>query len=205
MNVMWDMGGTLIDTYSPVNTMLAGKVADAGGQITPERVATLTRRSISSAIQTLAQRFDLSEGELHASYDALKASWEREPAPLIAGAREALEAIVAGGGANMIVTHRDRPSATTLLEQHELAHLISDMVCAPDGFPRKPDPAMFREMLSRTGLAPEKAIAVGDREIDITAARSAGLRAALLAPAGRRVRTDADWTIRSLAEVPMLS
>lgn len=125
------MGGTLIDTYSPVNALFAAKVADAGGEISPAGVAILTRRSISSAIQTLAQRFLISEGELHAAYDSLKASWQDTPAPLIAGARRALEAIVGDGGVNVIVTHRDRPSATTLLEQHDLSHLISDMICAP--------------------------------------------------------------------------
>lgn len=198
------MGGTLIDTYSPVNALFAAKVADAGGEISPAGVAILTRRSISSAIQTLAQRFPISEGELHAAYDSLKASWQDTPAPLIAGARRALEVIVGDGGVNVIVTHRDRPSATTLLEQHDLSHLISDMICAPDGFPRKPDPTMFLEILERSDLKPSHTLAVGDREIDVTAAHAAGLRAVRLTPDGVRAQTKADWTVHRLLEVPHL-
>ncbi|MGV9184149.1 HAD-IA family hydrolase [Arcanobacterium canis] len=204
MNVIWDMGGTLIDTYSPVNALFAAKIADAGGEISPAGVAMLTRRSISSAIQTLAQRFPISEGELHAAYDFLKDSWQDTPAPLIPKARRALEAIVDDGGMNVIVTHRDRPSATTLLEQHDLSHLISDMICAPDGFPRKPDPTMFLEMLDRSSLKPSRTLAVGDREIDVAAAHAAGLRAARLAPDGIRTQTKADWTVHNLLEVPYL-
>src|SRR5699024_12347899 len=59
-------------------------------------------------------------------------SWE--------GARQVLGTVRAGWGSNLVSTNRDRQSATVLLEALGLEVEIDDMVCAPDGFPCKPDP-----------------------------------------------------------------
>lgn len=50
----------------------------------------------------------------------------------------------------------------------------------------KPDPAMFRVALSRVGVRPEEALHVGDDpELDVEAARQAGMRAAWVNRAGK--------------------
>ena len=54
------------------------------------------------------------------------------------------------------------------------------MVCAPDGFPRKPDPTMVQLLLQRHGLDVDECIFVGDRPIDAEAAHAAGMASALL-------------------------
>ena len=54
------------------------------------------------------------------------------------------------------------------------------MVCAPDGFPRKPDPTMVQLLLQRHGLDVDDCIFVGDRLIDAEAAHAAGMASALL-------------------------
>ncbi len=44
-----------------------------------------------------------------------------------------------------------------------------------DGYPRKPDPAVFEAILETHHLKREETITVGDREIDILAGRAAGV------------------------------
>ena len=61
------------------------------------------------------------------------------------------------------------------------------MVCAPDGIARKPSPAMNLLLAERHGLDPAEVLCVGDRPIDVMAARAAGMAASLLVRPGTSV------------------
>lgn len=74
-----------------------------------------------------------------------------------------------------------------------IPHEISGLVCAPDGFPRKPDPAMFLHALRAFHLAPALTAAVGDRPIDAVAAQAAGLRAFQIPAHGPGFTAVAAW------------
>ncbi|HJB09824.1 MAG TPA: HAD family hydrolase [Candidatus Brachybacterium merdavium] len=182
--VIWDLGGTLVDTYPDVDRTLATAVHASPDAEDIAEVAQLTRRSSSLAISTLAERHGVPEQRLRAAYDALKDRWARQPPPAMEGARQVLGTVRAGGGSNLVSTNRDRQSATVLLEALGLEVEIDDMVCAPDGFPRKPDPTMVRVLLERSGLAPEQCLAVGDRPADVEAAARVGVPGALLITPG---------------------
>lgn len=182
--VIWDLGGTLVDTYPDVDRALATAVS--GGQDPSdallEEVARLTRVSSGHAIDTLAERHGRSTATLRSAYETTKELWLSSPPPLMDGAQEVMAAVRALGGLNLVATHRDRDSATQLL--HTLGLPVDDLVCAPDGFPRKPDPALVLELLRRHELAPEDVLAVGDRPGDVLAARAAGVRGTLLETPG---------------------
>ena len=180
--LIWDLGGTLADTYPDVDRALAMVLDPRPGPALLHEVALLTRRSSSHAISTLAARHELPEQELRRAYEQIKRDWQQAPPPVMPGARELLAAVRAQGGLNLVATHRDRDSATDLVERLGLG--IDDMVCAPDGFARKPDPAMIRALLERHSLAPQDCLAVGDRPADVEAAAAAGVRGVLLETAG---------------------
>lgn len=181
-SIIWDLGGTLVDTYPDVDRALVQALEEP---LTPARlheVALLTRKSSAHAISVLAERYGVPEETLQAAYDATKEIWRVQPAPVMDGAREVLAAVHAGGGLNLVATHRDRHSALTLLEGLDLD--VDDLVCAPDGFPRKPDPAMHLALLERHDLEPAAVLAVGDRPVDVAAAQAAGIRGVLLGTPG---------------------
>jgi len=203
-SIVWDMGGTLIDTYPSVDRTLLDVVTRAGYRTDLLAVARLTRRSIDSAIVELARRAGIDRSELDGAYADLKRSWQQTPAPVMAGAAVVMDRVQAIGGRNLVVTNRDRESAAVLLEATGLA--VDDMVCVSDGFPRKPDPAMYREILDRNRLAPTACLAVGDRPIDAEAARSVGLECVLLETPGVPVRWDGGRRINRLEELlPLLT
>ncbi|MGJ3509598.1 HAD family hydrolase [Enemella sp. A6] len=181
-NVVWDMGGTLLDTYPEIDALFAERVAATGARVDVSEVARLTRLSTSRAMSTLAERFDVTVDELTRAYADLKQRWRSDPPPVMPGAREVIDAVRAHGGLNLIVTHRDRESATHLLEATGL--VVDDMVCAPDGHRRKPDPQMYRLMAERHGLEPSSCLGVGDRAIDAAGARAAGMATCFLTTAG---------------------
>lgn len=180
--VIWDLGGTLVDTYPDVDRALASTIDPRPGPELLHEVALLTRLSSSQAISTLATRHQVPERRLRIAYEATKLHWQEHPPPVMDGARELLEAVHRSGGLNLVATHRERGSALALIDALELP--IDDLVCAPDGFARKPDPAMALSLLERHDLSPQECLAVGDRPADVEAARAAGVRGVLLETAG---------------------
>lgn len=184
-HLIWDMGGTLIDTYPAVDRTFVEVCRDHGHDIPLGDVSLLTRRSIAEAGAELARRFAIPEARFAEAYAALKLSWRTTPAPVMSGARELLAYVRDRGGLNLVVTHRDRVSASDLLQGHGL--IVDDLICAPDGFPRKPDPAMHQLAIQRHGLVSSECLAVGDRAIDAEAADAAGVPWVLLATPGLSV------------------
>lgn len=191
-SIIWDMGGTLVDTYGDVDRALAEAAIGKTDDESLREVAQLTRISSSHAIKGLSDRYDVPQEDLREAYTALKERWRAHPAPVMDGTREVMEAVKAGGGLNLLATHRDRDSAQVLLDA--LGIEMDDMVCAPDGHARKPDPAMNLLLLERHDLQPSQVVAVGDRPGDIQAARAAGIEAALLATPG--IPQDAEGAVR---------
>lgn len=182
-SVIWDMGGTLVDTYPEVDRVLAqavwGPRPDAAQCAEVRGLRTV---SIAHAIRELSRRHGVEAAALDRAYAELKLRWRTEPAPLMAGAREVMDAVRSGGGLNLVATHRDRASAEDLLAALDVQ--VDDMVCAPDGLPRKPDPAMNVMLLELHNLDPACVLAVGDRAIDVAAAVGSGVRPVLLVPHG---------------------
>lgn len=176
--LIWDLGGTLVNTYPDVDRALATAIRPEPDEQLLHETAQLTRRSSSEAIMTLAARHRIAEQELRAAYEATKKQWAAHPPPMMDGAAQVLAAVRAAGAMNLVATHRDRESASDLLESLGLE--IDDMVCAPDGFARKPAPDLVLALLARHELGPGECLAVGDRPADVEAARAAGVRAVLL-------------------------
>lgn len=180
--VIWDLGGTLVDTYPDVDRALASAIESRPSSELLHGVAQLTRVSSSHAISALATRHHVSEQRLRTAYEATKLHWQEHPPPVNDGARELLAAVREQGGLNLVATHRDRDSAAALLDSLDLQ--VHDMVCAPDGYARKPDPEMVRVLLERHSLSAQDCLAVGDRPTDVAAAQAAGVRGVLLETPG---------------------
>jgi HAD superfamily hydrolase (TIGR01549 family) len=93
-------------------------------------------------------------------------------------------------GKNVIVTHRGREGTVELLSTHGMIDKFADCIVRDDGYPRKPDPAVFIAALERNDLEREETINVGDREIDIVAGQSAGVFSCLYGSKTGSVRPD---------------
>lgn len=198
-SIIWDIGGTMFDTYPALDRALGQAVFGDASPAQLHEVGSLTRISTGHAIRELARRHRVSEESLEEAEAAMKARLAQEPAPLHDGAREVLEAVRAAGGLNLVATHRDRTSAEHLLRGRDIE--VDDMICAPDGFPRKPAPAMHRELLRRHRLDPAKVLAVGDRPGDVDAAQGAGVRGFLLVTPGFDLPHETAERITSLREL----
>jgi HAD superfamily hydrolase (TIGR01509 family) len=197
--IIWDFGGTLLDTYPDVDRALALAAFGAADEPHVRQVAALTRVSSGHAITELSARTGVPEAELRAAYDGVKELWESSPAPVMPGARAVMASLSEAGGLNLVATHRDRASAQLLLEATGLP--VDDMVCAPDGYDRKPSPQMARTLLERHGLDPSEVLTIGDRPADLEAGRAAGIEGLLLVTPGIPLDAGDARTIGHLREV----
>lgn len=175
ITIVWDMGGTMFDTYPEMNAAFADALDKHGHGVSLDEIGELTSVSTDHAIETLSTRYGVDASILEKANDDLKEYWKTHPAPPRPGLENLMLACKLGGGKNLVVTHRDAESARTLLSGHGIE--VDDMICAPSGYPRKPDPTMLRTILERNGVAPVNAISIGDRSIDCEAARAAGVDA----------------------------
>lgn len=175
-SILWDMGGTLFDTYPYIDSAFHRLVESHG--ISIGEVSRLTRVNRGHAIETLSARTGIPASSFEEAYDAVKENWVTDPAPLMEGAEELVKACRHGRGRNIIVTHRDRQSAEQLISTTGLT--FDDLITTSDGYPRKPDPAMILEVMERNNLVPGDCIAIGDRAIDCEAALAAGVTPVLL-------------------------
>ena len=84
----------------------------------------------------------------------------------------------------------------------DLTQYFTDVVSAGTTYARKPDPAGNNYLIGTHGLDRDRTLAVGDRELDILAAKNAGIHACLFSPEFRE--TAADHRIRDFTELDAL-
>lgn len=200
-HVFWDMGGTMIDTYPGLDRALAGVIRRAGYHVELEDVSRLTRISTGEAISQLSQAHGIPVDEFRTAEAALKQRWRKTPPPVMAHLNDVMAAVP---GLNLVVTHRDRDSAESLLEA--LGIKVDDMISTSDGCARKPDPAMYVTLVERHGLDPDDCVGVGDRPLDAEAAQAAGMSAVMVKTPGIPLEHQADLQVTDLDElIPLLA
>lgn len=177
-NILWDFDGTLFDTYPAIARAMQRSVSICGYEVPYQDVLRLCKISLSHCMRILAERSGCSFAEIEDQFDALYPQTPAEDEPPFPGVRAVLEFIVGGGGKNIIITHRGSSSLQKLLHAYQMDALFHAAITADDGFPRKPDPSAFLAVLRSYQLSPAETLGIGDRALDIEAARAAGISTA---------------------------
>lgn len=176
--LVWDLDGTLIDTYPQACAALCEVLHSHGVGDSPEEVMARMKTSLGRCFRHYAPLLGMAPGTLRAAYQEAMAPREPSLSPL-PGIPEALEALSQMGCTHYLWTHRDG-GAWDLLAQNGLDHYFAGGVTADDGFPAKPDPAGLLSLMAHHGLAPEETMMIGDRLIDVQGGRLAGVMTLLL-------------------------
>lgn len=177
--LIWDLDGTLFDTYPAVAKGFQAALAAAGHSVTLDDAYRRAKVSFSQAARSFATEFGLDSGALMTEFWQQYSRIPVADQPPFAGVVAILEQLVAAGGRNFIVTHRGRASTAEFLATFQLDHLFTDFTAGDDGFARKPDPDAYLALIERNAIVPANSLAIGDRRIDAQGARAAGLPTAL--------------------------
>jgi phosphoglycolate phosphatase-like HAD superfamily hydrolase len=178
-HLIWDVDGTLFDTYPAIARAFQDASADLGAIVLLEEIMRLALISVDHCVTTLSNTYALPVDQLEERFAQHYQTVTPEDQLPFAGVEAVCEHIRSRGGLNLIVTHRGRAGLDRLLAAHRLTDYFTDITSNDDAYPRKPDPAAFIALIERHQLPREATLGVGDRDIDILAAQAAGLHTAL--------------------------
>lgn len=178
-NILWDLDGTLFDTYPAITFAISKSLNEMGFSVPLNVIDGLGRQSLAYCVTTLSQRFKLDPDLLGARFaDSYQMVDPANQAPF-PGVHEVCELIHQRRGFNVIITHRNIRSTQQLLDVHGLASYFNDIFSVEEGYPRKPDPAITLAALEKYAMQPDETLLIGDRDLDIQTGRAAGVRTCL--------------------------
>ena len=201
--LLWDFDGTLFDTYPALVRAIEQALAEWGVSVPAARIRALLATTLADTIDALSAEFELERAAFSARVEHYRARTTPAERPPFPGVIALCERFKAAGGANLLFTHRDRPTLDALLAWHQTDHLFLDILTTEDGYPRKPDPAGFCALIERNAVPRDRALAVGDRDLDVQAGKAAGV-ATCLYDAAPSPGVEPDFCVASWDELAAL-
>ena len=199
---IWDLDGTLLDSYGMITAAAYRTGAEAGVKDTEAEVLRAVKQgSVSAYLRDVSARTGKTPEELMERYRAYTHETD-DRIGLTAGAAEALGRTGRAGAAHFVFTHRGSSSGP-ILQRLGILDCFREVVTSVYGFSPKPSGDGVRYLLEKYGLDPMQTWYVGDRSLDVLCAKDAGIRALLFLEPGSCVSPTGqeDRIIRSLAEI----
>ena len=200
---IWDLDGTLLDSYGAI-TEAARKTAADAGLDDPESdvLRAVKRESVSAYLRSVSTRSGKTAEELFEKYRTYTHALDGR-ITLIDGAKEALERLRKAGAIHFVYTHRGSSSGP-ILQRLGILDSFREVVTSVYGFRPKPSGEGVRYLVDRYCLDPERTWYAGDRSLDVACAKDAGVKALLFLQEGTCVEATGteDRVIRSLDELP---
>lgn len=85
-----------------------------------------------------------------------------------------------GSRTQAVITNKPNPFTLRMLEALGVRPFFKYVIASNDGYPKKPDPTSFRDIMAKEGIAPQEALYVGDSTVDIATGRAAGVETVIL-------------------------
>lgn len=179
--VIFDVDGTIVDSQHMIVAAMS-RAFVAHGLAVPARdeILSIVGLSLVEAVGRLVNDHpDVPVAEVAAAYKeaffALRADGATAE-PLYDGALATIAALRQRDDVVLaLATGKSRRGVAHLIDRHGLAGVFASIQTADD-HPSKPDPAMVRAACAETGIAPARAVMIGDTVFDITMGRTAGAR-----------------------------
>ncbi len=177
--LVFDWDGTLVDSIMRiVESMRVAAAACALPQLDEMTIRGIIGLGLPEAIRSLYPELE-DEARIavfRQVYSDHYLSLESTPSPLFEGVLESLLAFRAQGYRLAVATGKSRRGLDRVLGGHGWQDFFDVTRCA-DETASKPDPRMLREILAHCGVAPERALMVGDSPFDLLMAHNAGMTA----------------------------
>jgi haloacid dehalogenase superfamily, subfamily IA, variant 3 with third motif having DD or ED/haloacid dehalogenase superfamily, subfamily IA, variant 1 with third motif having Dx(3-4)D or Dx(3-4)E len=174
---MWDFDGTLFDTYPTITRAFKLALEEEGVTASYDEIMSLVKISESTAVDYYRKEFGIS-GDFKSKYDKHRKALEPEHVKPFRNVEDVCRGIFNAGKKNYLYTHRGS-SSIDFLKQNNLYDYFADFITKENNFKRKPDPEALLYLIAKHNIVPEEAVMVGDRDIDLLAAKNAGIKACL--------------------------
>ncbi|MBS4179488.1 HAD hydrolase-like protein [Lederbergia citrea] len=165
MKLLWDLDGTIFDTYPAILESFCAVHEEAHGR-SVDKVEAL--RWLKKTSKEAFKYFGISEDYRERFKELDHARAEAGSPPF-----EGIKTILAAADVNVIVTHRTKLSTKELLSKWGLLQYFDEIVSPDDdGYPRKPDVGAYRYLHDKYNLD----WAIGDRALDLIPAKAVGMK-----------------------------
>lgn len=199
---IWDLDGTLLDSYGAIMEAAAETAAEAGLRDSAGEVLKAVKRgSVREYLTDVSAR---SGQPLEGLIERYRYFTHRLDGSitLIPGVREVLEELRRGGAVHFVYTHRG-DSSGPILERLGIRDCFREIVTSRHAFRPKPSGDGVRYLTEKYGLDPARTWYVGDRTLDVMCAKDAGVKAILYLPPDSCVSPTGqeDLVVRDLREI----
>ncbi len=174
--VIFDWDGTVMDSTGRIIACMHQAGADLCLPVLEDdAVREIIGLGLPEALRTLYPGIgDRDLERMRERYAVHFVAAEASPSRLYPGARETLAALRGAGLRLAVATGKSRKGLDRVWASSGLGDSFDASRCA-DETHSKPHPAMVTELLTELGVAPERALVVGDTSFDLQMARDAGV------------------------------
>jgi len=106
------------------------------------------------------------------NYDRYKKEANIKLVQPFANVKDVCKAICLANKYNYLYTHRGISSSIEYLKEYDMYGCFSDFITRDNSFKRKPDPEALLYLINKFDIKKNEAIMIGDRDIDILAAKN---------------------------------
>ena len=168
---IWDLDGTLIDSYEVFLEALSESFANFNRPFDRETVYNFIKgQSVNALLKEQPVPFQEIKEDFTTNSTA-----KNDKVKLMVGAKAVLDWTQKKNIQNFIYTHKGK-NAYDLLNQLEISPYFLEIVTSENGFKRKPHPEAINYLLKKYKLKPEETYYIGDRILDIEAAHNSGIQ-----------------------------
>lgn len=200
--VIWDLDGTLFDSYDVIVESIYRVVKENGLDISKDEIHHhAIAFSIKSLFAKISQETGIPAEALQQRYSQISGSQYSLIKPMT-NAVEVLEKLTGKGIANLVFTHRGK-TTMPVLDNLNMTRFFGKIITSQSGFARKPDPEALNYLIDKYKLDQSTTYYVGDRSIDMDCAQNAGIPGILfLAPGYVDVSGGAEtYVVHDLLEI----
>ncbi len=201
-DIAWDFDGTLVDTYPNLVRIYKEMLNEYGYTVSTQEVRAKLSVSIGKAHEYYAEKYGVDYNKLMQRYKELreKNGLCLDEMRLYPGVADVLKAIKESGRRNYLYTNRNR-LALCYLESFNILQYFEGFVTSENIRRFKPAPDGMYVLFEQYGITPEKLLMVGDRAVDIKAAKAAGADACFYNSNGIDIPEGVDFEIKSMEDL----
>lgn len=176
--IVFDWDGTLMDSERKIVNCIRAAALDCGlAPPTPAAARHIIGLGLEEALARLFPTLDVAaKSQLIAAYRDHFLVKDSTETPLFEGVIEGLQTLHHYGYRMAVATGKARRGLERVLSLTGTGHWFCSTRCA-DEAGSKPHPQMLHDILAATGVAPARALMIGDTTYDLQMARNAGLAA----------------------------
>ena len=172
---IWDLDGTLLDSYEAILSGIEETYAQFSIPFDKEKVrAFILKYSVQDLLVQVAEERGLDVDKLN-QVRAQSLAEKNAQVILMPSAREVLAWADKQGIQQFVYTHKG-DNAFFILRDLGLDSYFTEILTSQSGFARKPNPEAATYLISKYHLKPDRTYYIGDRTLDVEFAQNSGIQ-----------------------------